>query len=159
MDLFEIDKQILGCIDQETGEVIDLDMLASLTLQRDEKISNICKWIINLNSDVRQLKEQEDRFKERRQKAQKRAESLKNFLLTYMNGRPFKTAEFSATFRKSNAVEIVNQDAFEAFADKNRGLLTFPAPVPNKTAIKAALDAGEEVPGAAIKQNVNLIIK
>lgn len=159
MDLFEIDKQILGCVDQETGEVIDLDMLASLTLQRDEKISNICKWIINLNSDVRQLKEQEDRFKERRQKAQKKAESLKNFLLTYMNGRPFKTAEFSATFRKSNAVEIVNQDAFEAFADKNRGLLTFPAPVPNKTAIKAALDAGEEVPGAAIKQNVNLIIK
>lgn len=159
MDLFEIDKQILGCVDQETGEVIDLDMLASLTLQRDEKISNICKWIINLNSDVRQLKEQEDKFKERRQKAQKKAESLKNFLLTYMNGRPFKTAEFSATFRKSSAVEIVNPDAFEAFADKNRGLLTFPAPVPNKTAIKSALDAGEEVPGAAIKQNVNLIIK
>ena len=159
MNLFEIDKQILGCVDEETGEVVDLDRLESLNLQRDEKISNICKWIINLKSDAAQLKEQEDRFKERRQKAQKKAESLKNFLLTYMNGRPFKTAEFSATFRKSSAVEIINQDAFEAFAEKNRGLLTFPAPVPNKTAIKAALDAGEEVPGAAIKQNTNLIIK
>lgn len=159
MDLFEIDKKILSCVDQETGEVIDIDRLERLNLQRDEMISNICKWIINLKSDVQQLKEQEERFKDRRQKAQKRAESLKNFLQVYMNGRPFKTAEFSATFRKSNAVEIVNQDAFEAFADKNRGLLTFPAPLPNKTAIKAALDAGEEVPGATIKQNVNLIIK
>lgn len=159
MNLFEIDKEILGCVDEETGEVVDLDRLESLNLQRDEKISNICKWIINLRSDIDQLKRQEAVFKERRQNAQKKAESLKNFLQVYMNGRPFKTAEFSATFRKSSAVEIINQDAFEAFADKNRGLLTFPAPVPNKTAIKAALDAGEEVPGAAIKQNTNLIIK
>lgn len=159
MNLFQIDKKILDCVDEETGEVVDLDRLESLNLQRDEKISNICKWIINLKSDIDQLKKQEDKFKERRQKAQKKAESLKNFLQVYMAGKPFKTAEFSATFRKSSAVEIVNQDAFEAFAGKNRGLLTFPAPVPNKTAIKAALDAGEEVPGAAIKQNVNLIIK
>lgn len=159
MNLFQIDKKILDCVDEETGEVVDIDRLESLNLQRDQMITNLCRWVTNLKSDVQQLKEEESRLRERRKSAEKNIDRIKNYLLAYMAGNPFKSAEFTVAFRNSSAVEIVNPDAFEAFADKNRGLLTFPAPVPNKTAIKAALDAGEEVPGAAIKQNVNLIIK
>ena len=63
MTLYEIDKMILGCIkvsdseyvDTETGEVIDIDYLNHLEMERDEKISNIIKFYLNLKSESESL--------------------------------------------------------------------------------------------------------
>lgn len=45
MNLYEIDSKILECIDMETGELIDAEMLDKLSMERTEKIENVCLWI------------------------------------------------------------------------------------------------------------------
>ena len=40
MKLYEIDAAILGCIDQETGEVIDPEQLDALQIERETKLEN-----------------------------------------------------------------------------------------------------------------------
>lgn len=37
MNLYEIDKAILACIDPETGELLDEDALTNLQMERTEK--------------------------------------------------------------------------------------------------------------------------
>ena len=49
MKLYEIDEQILNCIDAETGEIIDADMLNALQMERDAKIEGVALWIKDLN--------------------------------------------------------------------------------------------------------------
>ena len=76
MKLFEIVKEIANCIKRvdrddyinvESGEIIDTEALDALKLERDVKIENIGKWILNLEAEEKALAEQEQRFKERKQ--------------------------------------------------------------------------------------------
>lgn len=34
MNLFEINAQIMNCVDTETGEIVDIDKLMQLTLEK-----------------------------------------------------------------------------------------------------------------------------
>jgi V/A-type H+-transporting ATPase subunit E len=52
MNLFEIDDAILACVDLETGDIIDVEKLEALELERDTKISNIACWIKNLKAEA-----------------------------------------------------------------------------------------------------------
>ena len=45
MTLYEIDNAILDCIDLETGEIIDVDKLNELQLEKETKIENVALWI------------------------------------------------------------------------------------------------------------------
>ena len=40
-NLYEINEQILNCVDMETGEIIDADKLQDLQLAFDEKVEGI----------------------------------------------------------------------------------------------------------------------
>ena len=48
MRLYEIDNAIRECVDEETGEVIDIDRLEELQIQRGEKVEGVACWIKNL---------------------------------------------------------------------------------------------------------------
>ena len=56
MNLYEINSQILDCIDPETGEVMDIDRLEKLNMAKAEKVDNIACWVKNLEADVAPLK-------------------------------------------------------------------------------------------------------
>lgn len=52
MTLYEIDQAILACIDEESGEIIDADALAELSMERDKKVEGVALWIKNLRADA-----------------------------------------------------------------------------------------------------------
>lgn len=52
MKLYEINEAILGCIDQETGEVIDPEKLDALTMERETKLENVALWIKDLKAEA-----------------------------------------------------------------------------------------------------------
>lgn len=54
--LYEIDEEILNCVDQETGEIIDPEKLAQLQMDFDKKVEGIALWIKNLLSDAEAIK-------------------------------------------------------------------------------------------------------
>lgn len=154
MNLFEINQQISECVDFETGEIIDIEKLEALTMERDAKIENVALWIKNLEADIKALDEQEKAFKERKAKAKNKAESLKKYLTSALDGQKFSTSKCVVSFRKSTKVNVLDESIIptEYMTEKVTR-------EPNKTAIGDAIKTGMEIPGCELVQNINPTVK
>lgn len=154
MNLYEIDKAILACIDPETGELLDEAALEDLQMERTEKIKNVALWLKNLNASVTALKAERDAFDERMKSAQKKADGLKKYLADALQGQKFSTDECVVSFRRSAAVAVLDEAVLPAeyIAEKI-------TKSPDKAAIKAAIKSGIDVPGAALVDNLSVQIK
>lgn len=114
MKLFDIDERLAACVkldesrvvDTESGEIIDLEAIAALEMERDKKIENLGCWYKNLLAEAEALKAQKNAFAEREKAKKAKAESLKGFLSRYLNGKKFESAKVAMSFRKSEAVEF-----------------------------------------------------
>lgn len=154
MNLYEIDKAILACIDPETGELLDEAALEDLQMERTQKIKNVALWLKNLNASAAAYKAERDAFDERMKQAQKKAESLKRYLANALGGEKFVTDECAVSFRKSTAVNVLDKAAIPAAYMTEKVTRS-----PDKTAIKAAIKGGEAVPGVALVENLSVQIK
>lgn len=153
MNLYEIDKAISECVDLETGEVIDIERLSELQIERETKCENVALWIKNLNADLLALKAEKDAFAEREKQTKAKIESLKNWLSGALNGNPMKTTKVTVSFRKSESVEIED----EAIIPK-KYLRIKKVVEPDKSSIKEALKTGK-VKGCRIVVKNNIQIK
>ena len=158
MTIYEINEQILNCIDLETGEIIDIDKLNELELERDAKIENVACWIKELKAEAEAIKAEKLALAERQKVAENKAESLKKWLTYALDGQKFKTSKCSISYRKSEAVEVTEEGLNNLMQEHNE-LLTYKAPEPNKKAIKDALKDGLSVEGVQLVQNTSTIIK
>lgn len=158
MTLYEIDAAILECIDAETGEVIDIDRLEALNMERDAKVENVACWIKELKAEAEAIKAEKQKLADRQKAAENKTESLKKWLAYALDGKKFSTARCSVSFRSSESVEVTEQ-GLEALMKEHDELLTYKKPEPNKTAIKQAIKDGLSVSGVQLVQNVSTIIK
>lgn len=153
MKLYEIDQAIMDCIDMETGEIVNEELLNDLQMERDAKIENVALWIKELKAEAEALKAEKLAFAERQKVAENKMESLKKWLAYALNGEKFKTVRTSVTFRTSEKVEIA--DIFKL--DEN--YLRYKEPEADKDAIKKAIKDGQQVAGATLVQSTSVIIK
>lgn len=153
MKLYEIDNAIMDCVDMETGEIIDIERLSSLQMERDQKIEGIGCWIKNLLADAKALKEEKDNLAERQKAAENKAKSLKAYLSSYLNGEKFKTAKVAISYRKSDSVDIAEGAVIP------EEYLKYSEPTPDKIGLKAALKAGEKFQGVSLVTSNNIQIK
>ena len=153
MRLYEIDEEILSCIDADTGEILDADKLNALQIEREEKLENVALWIKNLKSDAEALKAEKQAFADRQKAAETKAESLKKWLTEALAGEKFKTTRVAVSFRKTKSVQVEDiwklDDSFVKYAE----------PTADKAAIKKAIEAGQEVAGATLVENVSISVK
>lgn len=152
--LYEIDMEIMSCIDPETGEVIDYERLDALNMERNRKIEGVACWIKNLLSDAEAIKAEKKVLEDREAKCRKKADDLMNWLTAVLGGEKFSTAKCVVSFRKSETVEV--EDVSLIPADLLRVKTTVE---PNKTAIKALLKDGRGVIGCRLVENQNVQIK
>ena len=159
MTIYEIDNEIMSCIDMETGEVIDTDKLNELQMERDEKIENVALWIKELKAEAEAIKNEKQALADRKRVAENKVESLKNWLAYVLNGEKFKTAKCSISYRNSESVEVT-EEGLEALMREHEDLLTYKTPEPNKEAIKDAIkNDGLTVAGVQLIQKTSTIIK
>lgn len=151
--LYDIDRRILALVDEETGEISDLEQLDKLQLERDAKIENIALWIKNLKSDEESYKAEKQAFEDRQRQARQRRESLERYLSAVLNGEKFKTPKVECSFRKSQRIEV---DDISSLPDE---FLKYKDPEADKMAIKEAIKGGKEIAGARIINVLNLQIK
>lgn len=155
MNIYEIDQAILDCIDMETGEVIDVEKLNSLEMERKTKITNVACWIKDLKALNTALKAEEDALHDRRTKGEKLIEQLNNYVLMATGGEKFESERAKISFRHTESVDI----------SKLKSVDDLPAQYvrvkkePNKTEIKNALKAGAEIDGCELAYNTSVIIK
>lgn len=154
MKLYEIDAEIMACVDPETGEIIDPEKLEQLQLERDFKIEGVALWVKNLKSDLNELEAERKAFQEREKQTKAKIENLSKWLTRALNGENFQTSKIAISFRSSEAVEITDESAIPKNYIRKKVEL-----VPDKMAIKIALKSNSDVPGAALIQNKNIQIK
>lgn len=154
MNIYEINKEIMGCIDLETGEIINFERLKELKLEKNEKIENIALWIKNLNAESEAIKEEIKALSERKERKEKKLEQLKEFLSNILENQKFETARVAISYRKSASLNILD----EAKIDKQfiKEVITTSI---DKMAIKEAIKAGQVVEGAEIVEKQNIQIK
>lgn len=156
-NLYDIDAKIMecmaNCIDPETGEITNSEQLEALQMERQTKLENVALYIKNLKADAAMYKAEKQAFAERQAAAEKRAESLSEWLKKALDGQKFKTEKTEVNFRKSQKVEILD------IWDLNEDLLKYSDPTPDKAAIKRAIKAGEEVKGAKLVDDISMTIK
>ena len=159
MTLYEINSEIMSCIDMETGEGIDTEKRNELQMERDAKIENVALWIKELKAEAEAIKNEKQALAERQRVAENKAESLKNWLAYALNGEKFKTAKCSISYRNSESVEVT-EEGLEALMREHEDLLTYKLPEPNKKAIKDAIkNDGLTVAGVQLLQKTSTIIK
>jgi hypothetical protein len=154
-----MENALLECIDPDTGEIMDLARLEQLELDLQDKVKNIGLYIINMRAEIKAYKEQEDNFKAKRQRLEKKVESLSKYLENNIGGKQFKFTEFEINHRKSTSVEITNVVDFELFAMEHPEYAKASKIEPDKACIKLAIANGIEIPGAELVTKNNMQIK
>ena len=152
-NLYEIDTQITECFDADTGELLDAEKLENLMIGKENKLENVALWIKNLKADAAMYKAEKTAFAERQAAAERKAESLTEWLKNALNGQKFKTEKAEVSFRKTSKVEVL--DIWEL----NEDFVKYSDPTPDKAAIKRAIKAGEDVKGAKLIDDISISIK
>ncbi len=153
MTLYEINDEIMSCVDMETGEVIDEEKLSNMQMAFDEKVENIALWIKNLLADAEAIKTEKNALAEREKACKNKAESLKSYLANALGGQKFSTPRVAISWRRSEAVEITEELNIPAEFWRMKD------PEIDKAGIKKALKAGVAVKGARLVTNNNMQIK
>lgn len=161
--LFQIDAEITACIKLEnsddyvntiTGEILDADALDQLKMEIPRKLENLGRWMLNLEAEEKALADQEKRFKERKDAVKKKRESIKSYVGTFLNGKPYKCTDFEFKFRKTESVAF-NGDIRKVPED----YLRYKEPELDKAKIKKALKDGVEIPGCSLEVKNSLSVK
>jgi hypothetical protein len=158
MNLYELTanaaylQQLLedGDIDEQTFN----DSLESLMI--DDKVENICKVIRNLEVQAAAFKEEADRLAKKKKTVENGVDRLKESLVNLLQttkAKKITAGLFTVSLGSTKAVEVMDETALPDC------YLTPQPPKVDKTGIGAALKAGEEVPGAALKENYHVRIK
>ena len=162
-NLFEIAAEIMACIKREdsdeyintlTGEILDVEALDALKMERDTKLRNIGCFILNLDAEEKMLAEQEKHFKERKDAVKRKKESLKNYVGAFLQGKAWKCVECEFKFRTSESVAF-NGDIYKVPED----YLRYKEPELDRNKIKKALKEGIQIPGCSIETKTNVSVK
>lgn len=152
-NLYEINQAILGCIDPETGEIVDT-RISELLMEREQKLENITLWIKNLQADAQAYKAEKEAFDKRQKAAEKKIASLTKYLTDNLNGEAFSTTKCAVSFRRSVSVEVVSTEKVP-----KKFMLKKIIVEPDKNAIKALLKNGQKVSGCRLVEKLNPQIK
>lgn len=148
---FRIDENT--AVDGETGEVFDAAYLDQLKMEKSKKADNIACWIKELQAEAEACKAQENAFKERRQRAEKKIKSLSDYLTAWIPGETIETKRASIRWRKSVAVVVTDESRIpEEFRIRK---VTESI---DKAEIRRALKNGSIIEGASLEERQNIQI-
>lgn len=151
--LYEINEEILNCIDLETGEILDEEKFNQLSVDRNDKIENIALYYKNLLSEADAIKSEKEMFAHREKVIRNKAENLKKYLDSSLKGDKFSTVKVNISYRNSTCVDV-DEEKIDA-----KWLKTITTTSVDKIKITEALKAGESISGAVLVEKKNINIK
>lgn len=148
--------QLVNMADELDPQVLS-DTLEGIADMIEDKAENIAYVIKSIEADVKVLKEEENRLKERRTALENKVASMKQYLFEQLSA-----AGIDKVKRPKITVSIANNpvsvDVLEEALIPGDYFVQ-QAPAINKKAILEQLKAGEEIPGCGIKQSKSLRIR
>ena len=161
MKLYEIDKAIAECLDLETGEILDIDRLNEMQVEREKKLENVALYIKQLEAEADAIKCEEYMLAERRKAKENKANRLKGWLASVLSGQAFETARVKLSFRKSEKVDFTDEFELLTYLEKNNKdhCIKYKFPDISKAEVGKLIKAGEKIPGAVLVETNNLQMK
>ena len=160
--LYDIDQGILDCIDAETGEILDIDKLNALQMEREAKLEGVALWVKDMKAESAAVKEEADKLNARKKALDNKIDGLKNWLLFALGGEKLKTPRCQVyqthTTRLAVADEAGLIESLKKSEDPEK-FLRFKEPELRKDDIKKALKEGVEIPGATLEESESVVIK
>jgi hypothetical protein len=160
--LYDIDQDILDCVDMETGEIIDIEKLTALQMERDRKLEGVVLWIKDMKAEAAAVKEEADKLTARKRALDNKMESLKAWLVIALNGEKLKTPRCNVYQTHTQKVSVADEPKLISFLqtleDPDR-FLRFKDPELRKDEIKKALKDGLFIPGAELEDTESVVIK
>lgn len=150
-----IELQNIADNDELDDEILR-DTFEGLDGAFEDKADQWARFIKDEEAEIDAIDNEIERLKAKKERKKKTVDKMRLNLSGYMraaNKTKFKTVLYNFGFRKSQAVEIVNEEDLPEWA-----LIPQPAKV-SKTEIKEHLKAGETVPGAQLVENESLQIR
>lgn len=133
------------------------EVLVDYECQFEEKVENIVYLIKNAQSDVEALKKEELRLAEKRKAAERKIESMKDYLFgAFMQTgtERIKYPQFTVAIR-NNAESVNVKDVTKIPQD----YFVPQPPKLNKAGLKKAIQSGVEIEGAELVRNKSLQIR
>lgn len=161
--LYEIDQEILKCVDMETGEILDPEKLDALQMERERKLEGVTLWIKDLTAEAEAVKAEADKLSTRKKSLDNKIASLKNWLLYALGGEKLKTPRCNVYQTHNTKLNVIDEQSvvnyIQTHYQEPEQFLKFSLPEIRKDAVKAELKAGKEIPGAALETTESVVIK
>lgn len=160
--LYEIDQEILDCVDMETGEILDAEKLDALQMERKQKLEGVALWIKDLSAEMEAVKTEADKLTTRKKSLEKRIDGLKLWLLHALDGEKLKTARCNVYQMHSQRLAVANEGELISFLqtlDNPDRFLKVHDPELRKDEIKKALKDGAVIPGAILEDTESIVIR
>ena len=134
------------------------DTLEAVIGQFEVKAKSVIGYIKNQEATETMLEEHIKQMTEKLKAIKERNQSLKDYIGRNMKAAGIKEIKaddgtFKASFRKSKAVDVFDEKQIPAEFMRERITVVL-----DKTAIKKAIESGQEVAGAKIEERLNLQI-
>ena len=160
--LYEIDNEILACVDAETGEILDTERLDALQMEREAKLEGVALWVKDLKAEAAAVKEEADKLTARKKALDNKIEGLKTWLLYGLGGEKLKTPRCNVYQTHSQKLAVEDEGELVRFLEtleKPEQFLRFREPELRKDEIKKALKNDYEIPGATLEETESVVIK
>ena len=164
MHLFELNEKFDAIVamieDDDNGidEQVLIDTLESIELDRDLKLDNLATLIERNNAYINAYAEKQKKLQAAKKQLQTANDRFQWYMTQTMDQagmKELKTENHMLRPRNYNASVVVD----DASVIPDRYMVTKTTVTPNKTAIRKALKAGEEVPGVHVEPTRKTVIK
>ena len=160
--LYEINQEILDCVDFETGEILDTEKLDALQMEREAKLEGVALWVKDLKAEAEAVKAEADKLTARKKSLENKIDGLKQWLLYALNGEKLKTPRCNVYQTHNQRVTVADEAKLISFLqtlNEPEKFLRFKDPELKKDDIKKALKDGYEIPGASLEETESVVIR
>lgn len=162
MKIYEIPGALRELLDRldadpDTGEVDGeaLAAYAEYTTAAAEKLEGTACYCRELKAEAEAIKAEEERLAKRRKALENKSERLKAYMMPALEAMGGKVKGVMASLRISKTQSVTVFD-IDALPDAFKRVVT--KVDPDKVALKKALKAGEDIPGAALEDRQSVVI-
>ena len=160
--LYEINQDILDCVDLETGEILDVEKLDALQMERERKLEGVALWIKDMKAEAAAVKEEADKLNARKKALDNKIDGLKMWLLIALDGEKLKTPRCNVYQTHNQRVAVADEAKLISFLqtlEEPEKFLRFKDPELKRDEIKKALKDGTIIPGAELEETESVVIK
>lgn len=161
MNIYEIDQQIASLIDEETGELLDVQAFMDLQMEREHKVENMVLWLKNLSYQSADIKKEIDVLTERKRRVDRKCEYIKRYIAEILGGEKFSTSKCSVSYIHRKSLQVQDSASLASWLEENghSDLVVRKEPEISKKSVTDLIKQGTKVPYAELVENTSLVVK